>query len=469
MKTVKKFLITLLYLFLILFIALAIHWTHRTFGRVNFDEIGIVLSNGFGAGADASIFWSFFRRTVLRGLMYASIASLLCTIFDKKRFVKYIAYIGCILYFVFILFTSNIQFGSFFNFKKSNFYETEYTDPQTANIQWGKKRNVLFIALESIEKTYADKKYFDKILTPGITKLERENKSFENYQSMSGLSHTIAAITGFTTGLPLFFTKERNFDKMVGAYGIGSVFAKNGYQTWSIFPATGTFSRKSKFMYRMGFEKVIDGEQIYSDLKNPPLTRPFNGVDDAVLFEYSKQIITNLVKSGKPYFLFMETLNTHLDGFATDYCRNIGFPQDTIQDIIECDDKIVSDFVKWYRKTDPTAVIILINDHKQHGHKGFKQLKDVDFRPLANVFINTHIFDGANMNRPVSAMDFFPTVIESAGGKIDGCRLGLGVSLSKRCEKTKTLRERFSDKELEQKMEQKNDLYYKLATGKDRK
>ena len=82
-------------------------------------------------------------------------------------------------------------------------------------IKWHLKRNVVFIALESIEKTFADKQYFDKVLTPEITKLERQNKSFENYQSMSGLSHTIAAITGFTTGLPLFFTSYHNFDKMV--------------------------------------------------------------------------------------------------------------------------------------------------------------------------------------------------------------------------------------------------------------
>ena len=197
--------------------------------------------------------------------------------------------------------------------------------------------------------------------------------------------------------------------------------------------------------------------------------RPFNGVDDGVFFEYSKPIIKNIIKSGKPYFLFMETLNTHLDGYATDFCTNLGFRQDNIQDIIECDDKIIYDFVKWFQAADPNAVIILVNDHKQHRSKTIKQLQNVKFRPLANVFINTNIFDGVDMNRPISAMDIFPTVIESAGGKIDGCRLGLGVSLSKRCEKTKTLRERFQDKELEHKMEQKNDLYYKLATGKDRK
>ena len=62
-------------------------------------------------------------------------------------------------------------------------------------------------------------------------------------------------------------------------------------------------------------------------------------------------------------------------------------------------------------------------------------------------------------------MDMFPTIVEAAGGVIDGCRLGLGTSLSKRCEKVQTLREMFSPKELTGKMEQSNNLYYELATG----
>ena len=470
MKKFKSIVITFLALFLILFLALAIHWTYRSFGRVNLDEIAIVISNGMGDGADAGIFWSFFRRAVLRGLMWASIATLVCAIFAKKRFIKYIAYAGCLLYLVFILFTNNIQFGSFFNTNKSNFYETEYVDPETTNIKWDGKRNVLFIALESIEKVYGDKKNFGEALTPHITELEQKNISFENYHSISGLSHTIAAITGFVTGLPLFYTSFKNIEKMVGIdSGIGTIMSNNGYQTWSIFPATGRFSRKESFMYRMGFQHVIDGEKIYSQIKNPPEQRPFGGVDDGVFFEWSKPVLSEIIKSKQPYFIFMETINTHLKGYFTDYCLNMGFKQETMQDITKCDDKIISDFVKWFQKADPSAVIILINDHKQHSGPLMKKLKTMPNRPLANVFINTNIFKGVDLNRHVSAMDFFPTVIEAAGGNIQGCRLGLGVSLSKRCENVKTLRERYDDKELENKMEQNNDLYYKLATGKDKK
>ncbi len=62
-------------------------------------------------------------------------------------------------------------------------------------------------------------------------------------------------------------------------------------------------------------------------------------------------------------------------------------------------------------------------------------------------------------------MDFFPTIIEAAGGIVDGCKLGLGTSLSKRCEKEKTLREMFAPKDLKNMMEHTDDLYYELFTG----
>lgn len=447
------------------FFICAMHWTHRKFGRVNFDEVGIVVNSGMGVGADISILMSFLRNVVICPVIYSVIIAVICNIF-RKRIILGMAYVLVILLMIQSIITSNVQFGSFFNYKKSNFYETEYVNPENVNIKWSKRKNVVFIALESIEKIYGTTQISDEVLTPNITKLEQENVSFENYHSVSGLSHTIAAITGFITGLPLFFTRFSNIDKMLGAYGIGKIFANAGYQTWSIFPATGKFSRKAKFMYGMGFDNVLDGEYIRAHLQNPPKEKPFDGVDDGTLFEYSKPVIVDIINSKQPYFIFMETVNTHCEGFFTEYCKKIGFKQETMEDITKCDDKIIYDFVEWMRKQDPSAVIILANDHKQHSGPLMRQLEQISDRPLANVFINTDIFEGTDFTRLISALDFFPTVVEAAGGEISGCKLGLGVSLSERCKNVQTLRERFPGEEMEIKMEQKNDLYYKLATGR---
>lgn len=455
--------------FFVLFLTRSIHWVQHMFKRVNFDEIAIVLSTG-ATGTDSELLMSFIKDCFMPALGIAAAIMIICHIFRSKRFVAPILLGLCFVWLIFEMSVSKIELGSFFNFHKSNFYESEYVAPDMVNITWSKKRNVLFIALESIEKAYGNPDVFNPILTPEITELEKKNISFNNYNSISGLSHTIAAITGFTTGLPLFYTRIRKIEKMLGVKdGIGTIFQNNGYQTWSIFPATGRFSLKENFMRRMGFETILDGEKIYADIVQKNMGTPerlFGGVDDGTLFEYSKPIIQDIIKSKKPYFIFMETVNTHLKGYPTEYCRKLGFPQETMADITMCDDKIIGDFVKWFRKADPTAVIILVDDHAQSAGTLMETLTKIDNRTLSNVFINTNVFDGANFNRPITAMDFFPTVIESAGGIIDGCRLGLGVSLTKRCENIQTLRERYNDSELQQNMEQKNDLYYYLASGK---
>lgn len=462
-KIDKRFFLIFLSLFLIFFLMNSVRWTYHTFHRVNLDEIGIVLNSGLGVGTDNDILLSFIKKAILNPLVVSLVCTCICQIF-RTKFVLIIMYLIASGLCIQKLLISNVQLGSFFQREKSTFYETEFVSPEKTDIVWKQHKNVVFIALESIEKAYGNPETFGEALTPNITKLEQKYTSFENYHAISGLTHTIAAITGFTTGLPLFFTGYTNTDKMIGAYGIGNIFKKAGYQTWSIFPATGKFSLKARFMKHMGFDTILDGEQIRKDLTNPPSEKPFNGVDDGTLFEYSKPIIQNIVKSKQPYFIFLETINTHLKGYYTDFCRNIGFKQESMQDITKCDDKIIYDFVKWMQKTDPTAVIILANDHNQHAGSLAKKLKTLNNRPLANVFINTNIL--SDTTRPISALDFFPTVVEVAGGEINGCKLGLGTSLSKRCENVKTLRERFPDPELEKKLEQRNDLYYKLSTGK---
>ena len=249
----KRFWLVFLSLFFMLFFMNSIRWIYHNFQRVNFDEIGIVLGSGMGAGADKDLFWSYMTKAILNPLWLSLLIAVILQVF-KKSFLLIVLYLVLGVLFIHKMLISNIEVGSFFNFEKSNFYETEYVDPQKTEIDWAERRNVVFIALESIEKVYGTAQISGEVLTPNITKLEQENKSFENYHSVAGLTHTIAAITGFTTGLPLFFTSYTGMDKMVKAYGIGSIFKDAGYQTWSIFPATGKFSSKSNFMYKKGFE-----------------------------------------------------------------------------------------------------------------------------------------------------------------------------------------------------------------------
>lgn len=468
-KSIRKYLAISISLFVIFFIIWSAKWVNSYFARINYDEVMLILDAGIG-GVDHGMFWSFMKKALFRAIAYAAIAAAICWFFRKQRYAAPLVYAVAGVMLCHRLAVSNLESGSLFSIRKSDFYEREYVFPADVSITFPQKRNVLIIALESIEKVYADESLFGRGgLIPDITALEKTNVSFENYNDIHGLTHTIAAITGMVSGLPLIYTGFRNTDKMLGAYGIGKIFTAHGYETYSFIPVSGKFSRKEHFLRNMGFSTIKDGERLKSMLNYDLDVSPFDGVDDMTLFKITKPEIEQIVRAGKPYLLFMETVNTHCEGYFLKSCEEMGFRQENMEDIAKCEDKIVADFVAWFRKTDPAAVVILIDDHRQHTGEIMAKIKDIPNRPLANAFINTTVFNGANMARPVSAMDFFPTIIEAAGGKIDGCRLGLGTSLSARCAKVPTLREKYGDKNLEKNIESPNNLYYKLMTGKDRK
>ena len=460
----RYFFILFLICFVMLLCAETVNWINKVFHRVNFDEIALVISAGPG-GIDMGLFWSFFRRVIFRAFGWSVVLALIGEL--RVKYIRLIIGVFAVSFLIYRVARANIETGSFFGGAISDFYETHYVAPENVKITFPEKHNVLVIALESLEKIYDNHDMFGETgLIPNITKLEKQNISFEKYHALSGLTHTIAAITGFATGLPLFYSGYKGVKKMTGVKtGIGTIFKNNGYETYSIFPASGRFSLKTDFLERMGFDTIYDGIKL-DKMSNVELQeKPFDGVDDATLFELSKPIITDIVKSGKPYFLFMETINTHCRGYFTQACRDMGFPQNNMEDIARCEDKLIYDFVVWFMKTDPKAVVILLDDHNQHSGSLARKLAHIPDRPLSNVFINARALRGADVNRPVSAMDMFPTIVESAGGVIDGCRLGLGTSLSKRCAGVKTLREMFAPDELNGKMEQSNNLYYELATG----
>lgn len=455
--------------FVVLFMNFGMAWTYEYFARVNLDEIALILQIGT-TGVDRGLLHSFIKAVVYKSLLWSTVLATVCYLFSYYRYVYIVMYAIMVILLGFRISVSNFQLGSFFQMTSSDFYEKEYVDLESAKINFKNKRNVLFIVLESMEKTYADEDIFGTGgLTPNLTKLAKKNVSFDRYNSLLGTNHTIAAITGMVSGLPLFFSSFQSVEKMLGATGIGTIFKNNGYQTWSMFPASGGFSLKTNYLRRMGFDHIYDGYQLRQKLGYDIDVKPFGGVDDANLFKVTKPMISEIIKSKQPYFILMETINTHCEGYYTQACRDMGFAQENQEDIAKCEDKIIYDFVRWFIKQDPNAVVVLVNDHVQHTGAIMEKLGKSKTRNLENIFINTNLFSGVDTKRPIMAFDICPTLVEVAGAEIEGCRLGLGTSLTKRCVNVPTLRERFEDKELENIMKQKNKLYYYLATGKGEK
>ena len=106
----------------------------------------------------------------------------------------------------------------FFNYLKyqlmeSNFIEENYVAPESVNIKFPeKKKNLIYIYLESMEMTFADKDNggaYDVNYISELSSVARKNINFSNTDNLGGAyvvgaaTWTIGAMVAQTTGLPL--------------------------------------------------------------------------------------------------------------------------------------------------------------------------------------------------------------------------------------------------------------------------
>lgn len=103
----------------------------------------------------------------------------------------------------------------------STFIDDNYIDPSSVNITFPEqKRNLIYIFLESMEMTYADKENggaFKQNVIPELTQLAQDNEDFSGKSnklnggySMPGTTWTMGAMFGQTSGLPLNTSIDAN-------------------------------------------------------------------------------------------------------------------------------------------------------------------------------------------------------------------------------------------------------------------
>ena len=134
-----------------LFCSETVNWIQKNFSRVNFDEIALVLSAG-PDGTDSGLFWSFFRRVILRAFGWSFVLALIGEI--RVKYLRLVIGLFAVSFLIYRVARANIQTGSFFGGAVSDFYETYYVAPENVKITFPEKRNVLVVALESLEKIY---------------------------------------------------------------------------------------------------------------------------------------------------------------------------------------------------------------------------------------------------------------------------------------------------------------------------
>ncbi len=374
----------------------------------------------------------------------------------------------------------------------STFYEEKYVDPeQVAITAPEKKRNLIYIYVESMEGSFADKEHggiSEDNLIPELTKLAAEGITFSSADSnklngatqISGTSYTMGSLIAQTGGAPAILPIKQNAmmvsdykEFLPGLYTIGEVLRDNGYQLMFMMGSSIEFSGCDIYLRTHGGYEVRDHLYYLANGTLPKGYKVWWGYEDVKLFEYAKEEIMKLSSSDKPFCFNMMTMDTHfLDGYKCPLCKNEYEKQ--YCNVIACASKQISDFIDWLREKPffDNTTIVIVGDHPTMDSDfiyGLSGYSDEYERYSYLTILNSAIPYTLNKKRTFTQMDMYPTTLAAMGYAIEGNRLGIGVNLFS---DLPTVLEEFGYDDLKRQLEMHSKFYdnylmYRHRSGDD--
>ncbi len=443
MKTLRIF---FFYIILILNVSIicAIFCLYKMFPNAKIEELLYAISSPIG-----TVEQGIYKNFILYFIFPAFALFTFCFFLALKVGKKFISLFTLLVSLISIyLFLNELDFYDYLEKSNtnSNFIENNYVDPNKVNIVLPEnKRNVIFIVLESMELSYADKLsggVFDDNRITNLTNLAKtsdtfngENSELNGFIPMYGTTWTMGASFGFNTGLPLKISLSPNsmatqnhFFSNVKA--LGDILLDNGYKNYVLLGSDATFAGTELFFKEHGDYDIFDYKYA---IKNDLIPKDYYvwwGYEDSKLYLFAKQKLSEISQKEQPFNFTMYTMDTHMkDGYLSEHCPIIF--NDKYSNVINCSSLDVVNFVKWIKQQDfyRNTTIVIVGDHLTMDSDYAKQFP-INYRRKAFVSIlNSNRKNENNRYREYTTFDLFPTIIASIGGTIEGDRLGLGVNL----------------------------------------
>lgn len=484
MRISKKYLIIQIIILAILYGIVAIlvesaEWFQRSWGKISFATVVYQLTTPL-KGTESSIIISYcngvipmvIKRLVLvLGFWYlfVRILSVIDIKVEVRLFKKHLALKfgkkamngGKVLFLLFLIMLSVHeisyeveQLGIDDYIKEvresSTIHEEYYIPPLETSIRFpDKKRNLIFVYLESMENTYASieeggGKPINYI--PELTRLADENISISNTDKLGGIyanersGWTIAALLGATSGVPYKIPGNELWGEssagqytefLPGLTTLGDILENHGYKSYFLCGSEGEFAGRDLYFQKHGSYEILD--YYYAVEKNyiPNDYYVFWGYEDKKMFDIAKQELTKISQSDAPFNFTMLTVDTHMpNGYQCGLCED-KYPEQ-YANVIACSDRQIYDFVEWAKRQEwyDNTTIILLGDHTSHVNHFWDDINDFQRRTY-NCFINLpDTVDTSNVKeRDACTLDIFPTTLAALGVEIDGDRLGLGTNV----------------------------------------
>lgn len=461
-------LIAFLVVFILCFALLLEKYIASYFSTYTWEEIIFFISTPI-VGADKKDIINFIKQCIILPFFISTIVVFLPEILHfiyyriirniRKNYKIYIILYVCCLSAINIgyIFYENKLWQKFFP-KSGTFYE-EYYVPSTKKIikEPKKKQNLILLQIESFEKSFDNKSVYGESLISGLRDYEKKGIVFSDYNNGFGSASTQQSLIAVFTGLPSTKLNTEIINRngqykipFAKIYSLGDILQDAGYSSFSIRGSSGVFSGTNRFLENHGVTRNIDKKVL--DLLFITNSRSQNnwGYYDEDIYKVSQNILTN---AKNPFFLFIQTIDTHGGMFREDVENKF---DNHYYNTIHNTTQKTADFIKWIQKQDfaKDTTIIIYGDHLRHGN-------DIIYpqqRSIYNLFINPVKIPN-NTERHFTQVDLFPTILEAIGFDVKGHRLGIGTSVfSDRA----TLIETYDEEYLKKQLSQKNHLYDSL-------
>ena len=375
--------------------------------------------------------------------------------------------------------------------EESHFIEQNYVDPRTTKITFpDKKRNLIYIYLESMESTFASKGDgggLDFNCIPELTTLAEENTNFSNSDKLGGGypayggTWTMAGIFSQTSGIPIknseqtddvnaTLAEQSSFSSQ--ARNLEDILADEGYNQCFMIGSDATFGGRRAYFesHGKGQTEICDYNTAKENGQIPEDYYVWWGYEDQKLFANAQEKLTELSSKDEPFNFTMLTVDTHFeDGYVCEQCQN-EFGDNQYANVMACSSRQVDAFVKWIQQQPfyENTTIVISGDHLTMDSDFCNDVSEDYERSVYNVFIN--LPEGLDTsfekthNREFATLDMFPTTLAAMGVTIEGDRLALGVNLFS---DEQTLTEQYGRKGLDKELMKKSKFYDMLINDVD--
>lgn len=437
-------------------------WFVRVYGRTGFDSILYTLTASLG-GVQSGLVFQYLLQALLPSVLCTGLASFLFFFLLRRnatgknqssrprRFpsvpVALLLSAGLI---VFAAFDVGLVEYISDQINDSDLYETSYVNPDSVEISFPeKKRNLIYIYLESMETTFLSKELggaMDENLIPELYQLAKDNTCFSNgdsdvggFYTAAGATWTVGSMVAQTAGIPLKTPTEdvnkygaSGEDFLPGVTSLTSILHDAGYYQALMVGSDASFGGRKPYFLQHGMDKVYDIYTARQDGIVPSDYFVWWGMEDLHLFEYARQELTKIAAQEQPFAFTMLTVDTHhVGGYQCALCQPSASGE-TYDQSISCSSRQVAAFVEWIQAQSfyENTTVIIVGDHESMDNGYIERNVPDDYQRLVyNCFINAAVEPAKTQNREYCAVDLFPTTLAAMGCRIEGDRLGLGTNL----------------------------------------